>query len=93
MERPQHPALFEQAIKDAVRIHFGTGHILEGDALEDAISEALEVHEAWITGEPLIAPGEDATAGRRLEHFRAAQLRQLFEAEAMMFGTPDAAEG
>lgn len=87
MERPQHPALFEQAIKDAARIHFGTGELLEGDALEDAITEALDVHEAWITGEALEAPGEDATAGERIAHFRAAQLRQRFAAEPMMFGT------
>ena len=36
MERPQHPALFEQAIKDAARIHFGTGELLEGVAADSS---------------------------------------------------------
>lgn len=87
MERPQHPELFEQAMKDVARAYFGEGEFLEGEALDAALAHVSATHEAWITGEPLVAP-EEPTPPEQLAHFRAAQLRQHFDAEPLMFGTP-----
>lgn len=88
MERPQHSALFEQAISDCARMYFGGEQIPEGAALDLAIADAMATHEAWITGAPFAAPADDATDAQRAAHFRAVQMRRRFEAEPMMFGTP-----
>jgi hypothetical protein len=85
MERPQHPELFDQAMKDVARAYFGEGDFLEGEVLDTALVQANAAHEAWITGEPLVTP-EDPTPAEQLAYFRAAQLRQHFDAEPLMFG-------
>lgn len=92
MERPQHPALFEQAISDCARMFFGGEHIPEGAELAAAIAEAMDAHEAWITGEPLPDLPENASEADRATRFRIAQMRSRFEGEPMMFGTPEMAE-
>lgn len=89
MERPQHPVLFDQAIKDCACLHFGEGTLLEGYDLAEAVSATLAIHEAWITGTPLVEPAGNAPLEDRIAYSCAAQLRQRFEAEPMMFGTPD----
>lgn len=92
MERPQHPALFEQAISDCARTFFGGEAIPEGAALTAAIAETMVAHEAWITGEPLPDLPEGASDAERATRFRIAQMRSRFGAEPMMFGTPEVGE-
>lgn len=93
MERPQHPALFEQAISDCARMFCGGEQIPQGTELTAAIAEAMAAHEAWITGEPLADLADDASDAERAARFRTAQMRSRFAAEPMMFGTPDVGEG
>lgn len=93
MERPQHPALFDQAISDCARMFFGGEQIPEGVALTAAIVEVMTAHEAWITGEALADLAENASDADRATRYRIIQMRSRFAAEPMMFGLPESDEG